>query len=54
MKQGIPLAPEMEIGYVIKDARKWEVDPERIASKFDAIYYRVLQKAWAEAAFVFS
>ena len=27
MKQGIPLAPGMEIGYVIKDARKWEVDP---------------------------
>jgi len=27
MKQGIPLAPGMEIGYVIMDARKWEVDP---------------------------
>lgn len=23
----------MEIGYVIRDARKWEVDPERTASK---------------------
>ena len=29
MKQGILLAPGMEIGYVIRDARKWEVDPER-------------------------
>ena len=34
IKQGIPLAPGMEIGYVIRDARKWEVDPERTA------YYR--------------
>ena len=30
MKQGIPLAPGMEIGYVIRDARKWEVDPKRM------------------------
>jgi hypothetical protein len=29
----------MEMGYVIRDARKWEVDPERTASKFDAMYY---------------
>ena len=42
MKQGIPLAPGMEKGYVIRDARKWEVDPERTASKFDAVYYRGL------------
>ena len=54
MKQGLPLAPGMEIGYVIRDARKWEVDPERTASKFDAVYYRgLLQKAWTETAFVF-
>ena len=54
MKQGIPLAPGMEIGYVIRDARKWEVDPERTASKFDGSYYRgLLEKAWGEAVFVF-
>ena len=54
MKQRIPLAPGMEIGYVIRGARKWEVDPERTASKFDAAYYRgLLDKAWAEMAFVF-
>ena len=54
IKQGIPLAPGMEIGYVIRDARKWVVDPERTASKFDANYYQgLLEKAWAEAAFVF-
>ena len=51
MKQGIPLAPGMEIDYVIRDARKWEVDPERTASKFDAMYYRgLLETAWEEAA----
>jgi len=55
MKQGIPLAPGMEIGYVIRDARKWKVDPERTASKFDATYYRgLLEKTWGEAAFVFT
>jgi hypothetical protein len=41
-----------EIGYVIKDAKKWEVDPERTASKFDTGYYRgLLEKAWLEMAF---
>ena len=55
MKQGLPLAPGMEIGYVIRDACKWEVDTERNASKFDAVYYRgLLEKAWTEAAFVFT
>jgi hypothetical protein len=39
MKQGLPLAPGMEIGYGIKDAHKWVVDPERTASEFHAVYY---------------
>jgi len=25
----------MEIGYVVKNAHKWEVDPERTASEFE-------------------
>ena len=55
LKQGLPLAPGMEIGYVVKDARKWEVDHDRTASEFDAGYYGgLLEKAWAEASFVFS
>jgi DNA polymerase I len=55
VKQGLPLAPGMEIAYVVKDAKKWEVDPARTASGFDASYYRgLLEKAWDEAAFVFS
>ena len=44
----------MEIGYVVKDASRWEVDAERDASKFDVAYYRkLLEKAWDEVAFVF-
>ena len=39
-KRGLPLAPEMEIGYVVTDATKWEEDTERDASGFDAAYYR--------------
>jgi hypothetical protein len=55
MKRGISLAPGIEISYVIRDARKWEVDPERTASKFDSVYYReLLEKAWGEAAFVWA
>ena len=36
MKQGLPLATGMEIAYVVKDAKKWEVDPARTALEFDA------------------
>lgn len=54
LRQGISLAPGMEIGYVVRDAGKWEADPERTARRFDAGYYRkLLEKAWGEAAFVF-
>ena len=47
MKLGLPLAPGMEIGYVVKDARRWEVDPERIVSEFDSVYHQgLLEKTW--------
>ena len=29
IQHGLPLAPRMEISYVVKGAKKWEVDPER-------------------------
>jgi DNA polymerase I len=29
LKRGIKLAPVMEISYVVRDAKKWAVDPER-------------------------
>ncbi|VVB68980.1 DNA polymerase 1 [uncultured archaeon] len=55
LKQGIPLAPGVEISYVVKDAGRWEVEPERTASGFDAGYYgKLLEKAWEEVAFVFA
>ncbi len=54
LKHGINLAPGMEIGYVIKDADRWDVEPEKTAEKFDLRYYRkLLEKAWEETAFVF-
>ena len=53
-EQGLNLAPGMEIGYVVKDAGRWEVDTEEYASEFDAAYYsKLLEKAWEEVAFVF-
>jgi DNA polymerase I len=51
-KSGFQLSPGMEIGFVVKDAAKWEVDTERDASGFDAGYYgKLLEKAWEEASF---
>ncbi|MGA9099558.1 MAG: DNA polymerase I, partial [Methanotrichaceae archaeon] len=53
-RRGIALAPGMEISYVVKDAGRWEVDPARVASRFDAEYYgKLMEKAWEEVAFVF-
>jgi DNA polymerase I len=53
--RGYYLAPGMEIGYVVKDAAKWDVDIERDASEFDVGYYsKLLKKAWNEIEFVFS
>jgi hypothetical protein len=49
----LQLAPAMEIGYVVRDAKKWEVGTERDASEFDAGYYtKLLEKAWDEITFV--
>ena len=53
-KQGLNPAPGMKIGYVVKNAGRWEVDTEEYASEFDAAYYsKLLEKAWEEVAFVF-
>lgn len=55
LKRGISLTPGMEIGYVVRDASRWEVDPERTAEEFDIEFYsKLLEKAWLEVAFVFS
>jgi DNA polymerase I len=54
-KRGLSLIPGMEIGYVVRDAKKWEVDTEIGATEFDAGYYgKLLYKAWDDVAFVFN
>ncbi len=54
LRLGISLEPGMEIGYVMKDAGRWEVETEREAVGFDVGYYgKLLEKAWEEVAFVF-
>ena len=38
-----------EIVYVVIDTTEWEVDTERDASEFDAMYFgKLLEKAWDE------
>jgi DNA polymerase I len=49
---GVPLAPGMEIGYVVRDASRWLVEVEGEAGEFDiAFYAHLLEKAWDEVAF---
>lgn len=49
---GAPLAPGMEIGYVVRDASRWLVEVEGEATGFDVPYYEnLLEKAWDEVAF---
>jgi DNA polymerase I len=53
-RQGISIAPGMEIGYVVRDARRWAVDVAEGASTADLAFYRLLlEKTWEEVAFVF-
>jgi hypothetical protein len=45
----------MQMSYVVKDAKRWEVEPKSMVEAFDAGYYRkLLKEAWVEAEFVFS
>ena len=51
---GAPLAPGMEIGYVVTDADRWfvEVEGGGGSGDFDRGYYaHLLEKAWDEVAF---
>jgi DNA polymerase I len=49
---GVPIAPGMTIGFVIRDAGRLEVDPDLSSEEFDVNYYRgLLQKAWEEMRF---
>ena len=49
-----PFNVDSIVPYFFSPAPLWEVDQERPASKFDAVYYRrLMEKAWAEIAFAF-
>ncbi len=51
---GVEIAPGMKISYVVRDARKYRVDPEWCAERFDRWYYRgLLEKAWKEISYAF-
>jgi len=50
--RGMNVAPGMKIEYVVRDAKKYLVDPSGEASCIDAAYYRtLLDRAWEEIAF---
>jgi DNA polymerase, archaea type len=54
LAKGMDISPGMKIGYVVRDARHYGVDPEESPSSFDRAYYwDLLEKAWGEIAFVF-
>jgi DNA polymerase I len=51
---GIGIAPGMKIRYVVRDARRYRVDPEWNAEQFDPVYYReLLDRAWREISYAF-
>jgi DNA polymerase I len=54
-KSGVELAPGMKIEYIVRDARRYQVDPLWDAGSIDVAFYRALvDKAWAEVAFAFA
>ncbi|RLF80747.1 DNA polymerase I, partial [Thermococci archaeon] len=49
---GIRLSPGMDVSFVIRDARRWIVDPPWRASGYDENYYlKLIDKAWKEISF---
>jgi DNA polymerase, archaea type len=51
---GCEIAPGMKIRYIVRDARRYRVDPEWEADTFDIPYYRgLMEKAWKEIAYAF-
>jgi DNA polymerase I len=54
-KHGVELAPGMKIQYVVKDARRYQVDPVWSADSIDVAFYRnLIDKAWVEISFAFT
>ncbi len=53
-RSGVGIEPGMKIRYVVRDARRYIVDTEWDAGKFDPVYYRgLLEKAWKEVEYAF-
>lgn len=51
---GVEVAPGMKICYIVRDAHRYQVDPEWLAGSFDVAYYRgLVGKAWEEIAYAF-
>ncbi|MCK9581387.1 MAG: type B DNA-directed DNA polymerase [Methanoregula sp.] len=51
---GVEVAPGMKIRYIVRDAHRYQVDPEWSAGAFDIAYYRgLMEKAWDEIAYAF-
>jgi hypothetical protein len=45
----------MKIQYVVKDARRYQVDPVWSADSIDVAFYRnLIDKAWVEISFAFT
>ncbi|WAC05936.1 MAG: type B DNA-directed DNA polymerase [Methanoregula sp.] len=54
-KEGVAVAPGSKVSYVVRDARKYQVDPAWIAGSFDVPYYwDLLEKAWDEIVYAFA
>jgi DNA polymerase elongation subunit (family B) len=53
--EGVAVAPGSKVSYVVRDARKYKVDPVWSAESFDLHYYRdLLDKAWGEISYAFT
>jgi DNA polymerase, archaea type len=51
---GMEIAPGMMIRYIVRDAHRYQVDPEWAAKDVDIPYYRgLMEKAWKEIAYAF-
>lgn len=51
---GVEVAPGMKISYIVRDARRYQVDPDWAAGTFDIPYYRsLMEKAWSDIAYAF-
>jgi len=54
-EQGVAIAPGMKISYVVRNTRKYQVDPIWNAGSFDVSWYRgLLEKAWKEISYAFT